>query len=85
MKDSRGREVIRLGDKTSHGGTVVSASSTFLVKGKGVACDGDKVFCPQCRGVYAIAVATSDRVHHGKKVAYHDDKVACGARLLSSL
>ncbi|HAT33402.1 MAG TPA: PAAR domain-containing protein, partial [Janthinobacterium sp.] len=28
MKDAKGRGVIRLGDKTSHGGEVVSASDS---------------------------------------------------------
>lgn len=85
MKDSRGRGAIRLGDMTSHGGTVISASTTFSAMGKNVACDGDNVFCPQCRGVYKIAVTTSDRSHHGKKVAFHNDKTECGAQLVSSL
>lgn len=85
MKDSQGRGVIRLGDMTSHGGTVISASATFLVDSKNVACDGDSVFCPQCRGVYKVTVEASDRSHHGKKVAYHHDKTTCGANLLSSV
>lgn len=85
MKDSNGRGVIRLGDTTSHGGKVISASSTFLVLGKNVACDGDEVFCPKCRGVFKISVGNSDREHQGKKVAYQDDKAACGAALVSSI
>jgi uncharacterized Zn-binding protein involved in type VI secretion len=84
MKDSQGRGVIRLGDTTSHGGTVISASTTLSVLGQQVACDGDDVFCPRCKGVFKITVVTSDRSHCGKRVAYHGDKTACGAALVSS-
>lgn len=37
---------VLLGDKTTHGGTVISASSTMTVNGKPVALIGDKVSCP---------------------------------------
>lgn len=36
-----------LGDKTTHGGQVLSASSTMIVNGKKVALIGDKVSCPK--------------------------------------
>lgn len=85
MKDSRGRGVVRLGDKTSHGGEVISASDTFKVIGKQVALDGHLTFCPQCKGKFPIAVPQSDRQHHGRTVAYHNDLTACGAKLISSI
>jgi uncharacterized Zn-binding protein involved in type VI secretion len=85
MKDAKGRGVIRLGDRTTHGGKVISASTTLIVLGKGVACDGDSAFCPQCKGVFKIIVDGSDRKHHGKCVAYSDDRTSCGAVLISSI
>jgi len=85
MKDSKGRGVVRLGDKTSHGGQVISASDTFTVWGKQVALNGDTTFCPQCKGTFPIKVAASERRHHGTKVAYHGDLAACGAKLISSI
>lgn len=85
MKDSKGRGVIRLGDKTSHGGQVISASDSFTVLGKQVALNDDKTFCPKCKGTFPIQVAGSERHHHGKPVAYHDDATACGAKLVSSI
>lgn len=85
MKDSKGRGVVRLGDKTSHGGQVISASDTFTVLGKKVSLSGDKTFCPKCKGTFSIEVANSERHHHGKLVAYHDDATACGAKLISSI
>lgn len=85
MKDSKGRGVIRIGDKTSHGGTVISASAGFVVLGKAVAIEGDAVQCPACKGVFKIKVDDSERRHHGKLVAYANDQTACGAVLVSSL
>ena len=85
MKDSKGRGVIRLGDKTSHGGEVISASDTFKALGKAVALDGDMTFCPQCKGKFAIKVNKSDRKHNGKRVAYDNDSADCGAKLISSI
>lgn len=37
---------VLLGDKTTHGGAVISSSSTMIVSGKPVALVGDKVICP---------------------------------------
>lgn len=85
MKDSKGRGIIRLGDKTSHGGQVISASDTFTVLGKAVALNGDTTFCPKCKGTFPIQVANSERHHHDKPVAYHNDATACGAKLVSSI
>lgn len=85
MKDERGRGVIRLGDKTSHGGQVISAAADFNVFGKAVAVEGDMTACPQCKGNFPIQPTGSTRRHHGKQVAYDQDEAACGAKLLSSV
>lgn len=85
MKNARGSGVIRIGDKTSHGGTVVSGQEALVVLGKKVACAGDSVMCPRCKGLFPIRVASSDRTHHGKPVAYDGDMAACGAKLISSI
>lgn len=85
MKDAQGRGVIRLGDTTSHGGQVISASDTLKALGKAVALDGDMTFCPQCKGKFPITVSESDRQHHGKRVAHQGDSAACGATLNSSI
>lgn len=85
MKNSKGRGVIRLGDKTSHGGTVISAQPAFKVLGKAVAVQGDLTVCPQCNGTFPIQTASSERHHNGQVVAYDGDKAACGARLLASI
>ncbi len=43
-----GQPLIRVGDKTSHGGEVMTGSANMIVDGKEVARLGDKVTCPQC-------------------------------------
>jgi uncharacterized Zn-binding protein involved in type VI secretion len=85
MKDAQGRGIIRLGDKTSHGGQVISAASDFTVLGKAVAVEGDMTYCPQCKGQFAITPAGGTRTHHGKSVAFNDDATECGAKLISSI
>ncbi|PKE28819.1 hypothetical protein CWS43_18355 [Rahnella sp. AA] len=41
------KNVVVLGDKTSHGDTVISASSTFEIEGKNAALLNDNVSCPE--------------------------------------
>lgn len=85
MKDQNGRGVIRLGDKTSHGGEVISAVKDFTVFGKRVALEGDATYCPKCKGKFPIQPSGSTRKHQGKHVAYDQDLTACGAKLISSI
>jgi uncharacterized Zn-binding protein involved in type VI secretion len=85
MKDESGRGAIRLHDKTTHGGEVISASDDLKAMGVAVALQGDMTWCPHCKGNFKILPTKSQRSHHGKPVAYHDDPTECGARLISSL
>ena len=78
--------VIRLGDPTSHGGTVVQSSANHVVVlGKPVALVGDKCVCP-VYGHQNCTIATGNSLHivNGKAVAYHGDKTSCGATLIST-
>ena len=85
MKNSKGDGVVRLGDKTTHGGTVISAQPTFKVLGKAVAVYGDLTVCPQCKGTFPIQTAGSERRHNGRAIAYNGDSAVCGAKLISSI
>jgi uncharacterized Zn-binding protein involved in type VI secretion len=85
MKDQQGRGVIRLGDKTTHGGEVISAAEDFTVLGKRVAVEGDSTYCPKCKGNFPIQPSGSTRRHRGKQVAYDHDLTTCGAKLISSI
>jgi len=73
---------IRLGDKTSHGGTVVEASMVSDIGGIGIARVGDKVTCP-VHGDQVIVSGDITLVVDGKAVARHGDEVGCGARLIA--
>lgn len=85
MKDHRRHGVIRLGDKTTHGGNVISAAADFTVLGKHVSIEGDITYCPKCKGKFPIHPKDSTRKHQGKQVAYDGDLTACGAKPISSI
>lgn len=79
------RHFITLGDKTSHGGTVISADLTSSIHGKYMARIGDMVVCPKCKGVFAINSCASDMVDgQGRGYARHLDTTECGACLMSA-
>lgn len=81
----KGRGVIRIGDKTDHGGTVIAASSGTVVMGKAAALEGDMTQCPKCKGNFPIKPDGDGARHAGKAYAYQDDVTGCGAKLSSSL
>lgn len=77
--------LIVLGDKTSHGGTVVQASAETFVGSVPVARVGDMVSCPKHgHGTCAIVTGDPTMMIDGKPAARHGDKTACGAELISS-
>ena len=80
------KHVIRLGDSTSHGGTVVGAADNFNIMGKNVARLGDKCTCPK-RGHNNCVIVEGDPdwIIDGKPVALEGHKISCGAVLISSL
>lgn len=79
----QGRGVIRLNDKTDHGGQVISATSETIVMGTAAAIQDDMTFCPTCK--FAIKPDGAGAKHEGKPYAYDGDVTECGARLISSL
>lgn len=80
-----GRGVIRLNDKTDHGGQVISASSGTVVLGVVAALADDMTFCPKCKGMFPINPDGAGAKHKGVPYAYDGDLTACGAKLKSSL
>jgi uncharacterized Zn-binding protein involved in type VI secretion len=77
------KPLARMGDRTSHGGTVISGDMTWEVYGKAVARVGDLTVCPKCKGVFAITTGADDLTGFGQAVARHGDKTACGATLIA--
>jgi len=79
------RAFVVMGDKTTHGGTVISADLTSYLHGKAMARVGDKVVCPRCKGIFAINSGAPDMVDgEGRGYARHLDSTDCGARLIAS-
>ncbi|WP_431823326.1 PAAR domain-containing protein [Burkholderia sp. F1] len=76
--------VIRVGDRTSSNGEVLSGSETCFFMGRGVARVGDPVSCPR-HGDNHIASGTSQAQDNGREVAQHGDACECGCTLISSL
>lgn len=78
------RNVVRLGDTSSHGGTVISASTNVKANKIGVARDGDLHSCPiPNHGITSISAALSKSKANGRKIAVVGDSVGCGATLTS--
>ncbi len=80
------RRIIRLGDSTSHGGKVVSATSHMTVGGLPVARLGDKCTCPK-RGHNNCVIVEGDTnwTIDGVPVALEGHKLSCGGVLISSM
>ena len=81
------KNVIRLGDSTSHGGKVLNVRARhFKVAQVPVACVGDPCSCPK-PGHSGCTIATGSKRHRidGVAVAYDGDVTSCGAKLQSSL
>lgn len=80
-----GRGVIRLNDKTDHGGQVMSVSSGTVVMAMKAALADDVTFCPKCKGTFSIKPDGVGAKHKGRSYAYDNDITACGAKLISSI
>jgi uncharacterized Zn-binding protein involved in type VI secretion len=77
--------LIRVGDKTSHGGVVITGDPTWQVNDKQVARVGDKATCPKCKRVVTIISSRHPTLTtNGAPIAYDGDMTDCGATLISS-
>lgn len=79
------KPIIRLGDRTSHGGVVVSAAPSCTVEGIAPARVGDMTTCPiKGHGSNPIVSGDGTCIVEGKPVAREGDVTACGASLIAS-
>jgi uncharacterized Zn-binding protein involved in type VI secretion len=77
--------VIRLGDKTSHGGVVLTASPLSDSGGIPIARVGDMVACPLPGHTPSVIISGDPTmIVDGKPVARNGDKTSCGASLIAS-
>jgi uncharacterized Zn-binding protein involved in type VI secretion len=76
---------VLLGDKTTHGGEVTSASSTTFVNGKPVALVGDEVHCPlPGHGVNRIVEGCPDWSEGNRAMVVNGCHCECGCQVISS-
>ncbi|MDH0091784.1 PAAR domain-containing protein [Achromobacter mucicolens] len=78
------RPIIRVGDGTSHGGTVLQGFPFYNIFGRHAAGMGHLVQCPQCQGAFPIIEGVSTFSIHGGHVAIEGMKTSCGATLIAS-
>lgn len=78
------KPIIRKGDSTDHGGTVLDGFATSNLDGRPAAGVGHMVSCPQCKGSFAIVQGSSQYMIDGRGVALDGMKTACGALLIAS-
>ncbi len=78
------KKIIVLNDATSHGGKVISTSSTFEIESKSVALLNDLVPCPEHR-TNPIVESDMNYEENDKWIVVHGCKSACGAVAYASL
>ncbi|MFM0139543.1 PAAR domain-containing protein [Caballeronia grimmiae] len=82
--------IIRVGDRTDHGGKVITGSSTHMISGRSVARLNDLVDCPQTypdgrpHGINKIIEAHPTFMVGGQRVALHGHHSECGCALIGS-
>ena len=82
--------IITVGDKTDHGGTVINGSSNHNIRGRAIARLGDQVACPllypggKPHGLNKIVTAHSTLTIDGMPVAVEGCTTECGCKLIGS-
>ena len=79
-----GKYAVVLGDATSHGGKVSSASSGFEIHGKNAALLHDFVSCPEHGTNRIIECDRSAYEEGGRGIVIHGCKTQCGATVIAS-
>ena len=74
----------RKGDKTDHGGEIITATAGYILHGIAVAKAGDMTYCPQCKGEFAIMETLGASTDNGITIAMDGTGTACGAKIISS-
>ncbi|WP_347253573.1 PAAR domain-containing protein [Leminorella grimontii] len=77
------KKIIRLNDKTSHGGSVITATSTLKINGIPAALLNDLVSCP-VHGVNPIIECSHSYNEEGKGIVVEQCKSACGSIVFPS-
>lgn len=75
--------VARLGDPSSHGGSIITAAETVTANGLGVARDGDLHACPIPGHGVTMITGTGRASAEGGTIVRVGDTAACGAVIIS--
>ncbi len=78
------RAIIRMGDPTSHGGTVLEGFPMLNVYGKPASGIGHKGHCPQCKRDFVIVAGAENLTFMGKNIAVEGMQTSCGAVLIAT-
>jgi len=76
--------IIRIGDRTTSGGRVLTGSANRKFHGIGVARVGDRVSCP-AHGSTVVNEGHPTFKDNGIPIAFHGHRCACGCALITSL
>lgn len=77
-------QIVRLGDTSDHGGTVISSASKWDCEGVLIARKGDMHSCPiPGHGVTPIVTGSAVWKCEGSPIARQGDTCGCGASLIS--
>ncbi|CNK29942.1 PAAR domain-containing protein [Yersinia alsatica] len=77
------KKTICVGDKTSHGGVVLTGSAQVSIDGRFAARMSDRVSCPK-HGINSIIEGDENHSDNGLPIALEGHHCACGATLISS-
>ncbi|MCG8155919.1 S-type pyocin domain-containing protein [Brenneria goodwinii] len=71
------RQLAKLGDKTTSGGQIISATSGFSDNGISLVMTGDMALCPKCKGAFQIMGTAIHWSSIGKTHVATGDRVLC--------
>ncbi len=78
------RKQARVGDRTSHGGVIITGATRTFVNGRKAARIGDLHICPiYTHWVRPIVTGSPDTFIEGKAAARIGDRTACGAVIVT--
>ncbi len=78
------RAIIRMGDSTSHGGTVLEGFPMLNVYGKPASGIGHRGHCPKCKCDFVIVAGAENLTFMGKNIAVEGMQTSCGAVLIAT-
>ncbi|MGO4400340.1 PAAR domain-containing protein [Achromobacter sp. PAB15] len=79
-----GLPIVRMGDSTTHGGTVLQGVDQYTIDGRLAAGLGHLVSCPKCEGTFPIVQGVAAFTVDGVALAVEGMRTSCGAELIAS-